>query len=72
MTNYSVLLYKSGPRPSRDIFLGGIYSCAGATFGLQGTWKTNGRITFFGNVNPDNRFIAANGTIIIPDGVTFS
>lgn len=71
-SNYSVLLYKSGPRPSGDILLGGIYSCAGATFGLQGIWKTDGRIAFFGNVNPDNRFIATNGTIIIPDGVTFS
>ena len=71
VSNYSILLYKSGPRPSRDISIGGIYSCAGATFGLQGTWKTNGGIALTGNVNPDNRFIATNGTIIIPDGVTF-
>lgn len=71
-TNYGILLYKSGPRPSKNIPIGGIYRCAAATFGLQGTWATNGNIRISGNTNPDNRFIASNGTIVIPDDVTFS
>lgn len=70
--NFPVFQYASGPRPSKTINLGCLWSIPNDNYGKQTTWGTDGTITMIGGLANGDRCIHTPRTLPIPDGVTFA
>lgn len=71
VSNFSVFRYESGPRPSKTINLGCLWSIPNGNYGKQARWNTDGNITVIGGLANGDRCIHTPVTMPIPDGVTF-
>lgn len=71
VSNFSVFRYESGPRPSKTINLGCLWSISNGNYGKQARWNTDGTITVIGGLANGDRCIHTPVTMPIPDGVTF-
>lgn len=49
--DYRVWLFKAGVKPSKPVGLGCVANVAGATYGKQANWNTNGSVTLIGGLN---------------------
>lgn len=65
------MLYKSGPKPSKEIDLGFVYQHASGNYVYRCVWQTDGRISLRTGVTAGDYLQPASFILPIPDGVTF-
>lgn len=71
-SDYPVFHYASGPKPSRAVSLGCLWSIPGSNFAKQAKWNTNGSVSVIGGMAVNDRCLHTPRTLPIPAGVTFA
>lgn len=69
---FPVFHYASGPKPSRDVSLGCLWSIPGSNFAKQAKWNTDGSVSVIGTMAVNDRCLHTPRTLPIPAGVTFA
>ena len=69
--DYRVWLFQAGVKPSKTVGLGCVANVAGAAYGKQATWNTDGSVTLIGGVASSDIVQCFSKTIPVPDGVEF-
>lgn len=69
--DYPVWLFKTGAKPSKTVGLGCAANVAGAAYGKQARWNTDGSVTLIGGVNSSDIVQCFSKIIPVPDGVEF-
>ena len=69
---FPVFLYASGPKPSRAVSLGCLWSIPGSNFAKQAKWNTDGSVSVIGGMAVNDRCLHTPRTLPIPAGVTFA
>ena len=69
---FTVFLYASGPKPSRAVSLGCLWSIPGSNFAKQAKWNTDGSVSVIGGMAVNDRCLHTPRTLPIPAGVTFA
>lgn len=69
---FQVFLYASGPKPSRAVSLGCLWSIPGSNFAKQARWNTDGSVSVIGGMAVNDRCLHTPRTLPIPAGVTFA
>lgn len=69
--DYHVWLFKTGAKPSKTVGLGCVANVAGAAYGKQARWNTDGSVTLIGGVNSSDIVQCFSKIIPVPDGVEF-
>ena len=67
--DYRVWLFEAGVKPSKTVGLGCVANVAGAAYGKQATWNTDGSVTLIGGARPNDVIQCFSKTIPVPDGV---
>lgn len=67
--DYRVWLFEEGVKPSKTVNLGCIANVAGAAYGKQARWNTDGSVTLIGGVASSDIVQCFSKTIPVPDGV---
>lgn len=70
--SFGFMLYKSGPKPSKEIDLGFVYQHATGNFTYRCAWQTDGKISLRTNATAGDYLQPASFIVPIPDGVTFA
>lgn len=71
-SDFPVFHYTSGPKPSRAVSLGCLWSIPGSNFAKQAKWNTDGSVSVIGGMAVNDRFLHTPRTLPIPAGVTFA
>lgn len=71
-SDFSVFHYASGPKPSRAVSLGCLWSIPGSNFAKQAKWNTDGSVSVIGGMAVNDRCLHTPRTLPIPAGVTFA
>lgn len=71
-SNFPVFHYVSGPKPSRAVSLGCLWSIPGSNFAKQAMWNTDGSVSVIGGMAVNDRCLHTPRTLPIPAGVTFA
>ncbi|MGE4636737.1 hypothetical protein [Bifidobacterium longum] len=71
-SNFPVFHYASGPKPSRAVSLGCLWSIPGSNFAKQAMWNTDGSVSVIGGMAVNDRCLHTPRTLPIPAGVTFA
>lgn len=71
-SDFPVFHYASGPKPSRDVSLGCLWSIPGSNFAKQAKWNTDGSVSVIGSMAVNDRCLHTPRTLPIPAGVTFA
>lgn len=71
-SDFPVFQYASGPKPSRAVSLGCLWSIPGSNFAKQAKWNTDGSVSVIGGMAVNDRCLHAPRTLPIPAGVTFA
>lgn len=69
---FPVFHYASGPKPSRAVNLGCLWSIPGSNFAKQANWNTDGSVSVIGSLAVNDRCLHTPRTLPIPAGVTFA
>ena len=69
---FPVFHYASGPKPSRAVSLGCLWSIPGSNFAKQAKWNTDGSVSVIGGMAVNDRCLHTPRTLPIPAGVTFA
>ena len=69
--DFTVWLFKAGVKPSRTVSLGCVANVAGAAYGKQARWNTDGSVTIIGGVGSSDIIQCFPRLIAVPDGVEF-
>lgn len=69
---FPVFRYASGPKPSRAVSLGCLWSIPGSNFAKQAKWNTDGSVSVIGGMAVNDRCLHTPRTLPIPAGVTFA
>lgn len=69
---FPVFHYVSGPKPSRTVSLGCLWSIPGSNFAKQAKWNTDGSVSVIGGMAVNDRCLHTPRTLPIPAGVTFA
>ena len=69
--DYTVWLFEEGVKPSKTVGFGCVANVAGAAYGKQARWNTNGSVTLIGGVNSSDIIQCFPKIIPVPDGVKF-
>lgn len=70
--DFPVFYYASGPKPSRAVSLGCLWSIPGSNYAKQAKWNTDGSISVIGGMAVNDRCLHTPRTLPIPAGVTFA
>lgn len=70
--NFGFMIYKSGPKPSKEIDLGFVYQNATSNHTYRCAWRTDGKIILQSAVTSGDYLHPASFVVPIPDGVTFA
>lgn len=71
-SDFPVFPYASGPKPSRAVSLGCLWSIPGSNFAKQAKWNTDGSVSVIGGMAVNDRCLHTPRTLPIPAGVTFA
>lgn len=71
-SDFPVFHYASGPKPSRAVSLGCLWSIPGSNFAKQAKWNTDGSVSVIGGMAANDRCLHTPRTLPIPAGVTFA
>lgn len=71
-SDFPVFHYASGPKPSRAVSLGCLWSIPGSNFAKQARWNTDGSVSVTGGMAVNDRCLHTPRTLPIPAGVTFA
>lgn len=71
-SDFPVFHYASGPKPSRAVILGCLWSIPGSNFAKQAKWNTDGSVSVIGGMAVNDRCLHTPRTLPIPAGVTFA
>lgn len=71
-SDFPVFHYASGPKPSRAVSLGCLWSIPGSNFAKQAKWNTDGSVSVIGGMGFNDRCLHTPRTLPIPAGVTFA
>lgn len=71
-SDFPVFHYASGPKPSRAVSLGCLWSIPGSNFAKQAKWNTDGSVLVIGSMAVNDRCLHTPRTLPIPAGVTFA
>lgn len=71
-SDFPVFRYASGPKPSRAVSLGCLWSIPGSNFAKQAKWNTDGSVSVIGGTAVNDRCLHTPRTLPIPAGVTFA
>ena len=71
-SDFPVFHYASGPKPSRAVSLGCLWSIPGSNFAKQAKWNTDGSVSVIGGRAATDRCRHTPRTLPIPAGVTFA
>lgn len=71
-SDFPVFNYASGPKPSRAVSLGCLWSIPGSNFAKQAKWNTDGSVSVIGGMAVNDRCLHTPRTLPIPAGVTFA
>lgn len=71
-SDFPVFYYASGPKPSRAVSLGCLWSIPGSNFAKQAKWNTDGSVWVIGGMAVNDRCLHTPRTLPIPAGVTFA
>lgn len=71
-SDFQVFYYASGPKPSRAVSLGCLWSIPGSNFAKQAKWNTDGSVSVIGGMAVNDRCLHTPRTLPIPAGVTFA
>lgn len=71
-SDFPVFQYASGPKPSRAVSLGCLWSIPGSNFAKQARWDTDGSVSVTGGMAFNDRCLHTPRTLPIPAGVTFA
>lgn len=71
-SDFPVFHYASGPKPSRAVSLGCLWSIPGSNFAKQAKWNTDGSVSVIGGTAVNDRCLHTPRTLPIPAGVTFA
>lgn len=71
-SDFPVFHYASGPKPSRAVSLGCLWSIPGSNFAKQAKWNTDGSVSVIGSMAVNDRCLHTPRTLPIPAGVTFA
>ena len=71
-SDFPVFHYASGPKPSRAVSLGCLWSIPGSNFAKQAKWNTDGSVSVIGGMEVNDRCLHTPRTLPIPAGVTFA
>lgn len=71
-SDFPVFHYASGPKPSRAVSLGCLWSIPGSNFAKQAKWNTDGSVSVIGGMAVNDRCLHTPRTLPIPAGVTFA
>ncbi len=71
-SDFPVFIYASGPKPSRAVSLGCLWSIPGSNFAKQAKWNTDGSVSVIGGMAVNDRCLHTPRTLPIPAGVTFA
>lgn len=69
---FPVFHYASGPKPSKAVSLGCLWSIPGSNFAKQANWNTDGSVSVIGGMAVNDRCLHTPRTLPIPAGVTFA
>ena len=69
---FPVFKYASGPKPSRSMSLGCLWSIPGSNFAKQAQWNTDGSVSVIGGMAVNDRCLHTPRTLPIPADVTFA
>lgn len=69
--DYTVWLFEEGVKPSKTVGFGCVANVAGAAYGKQARWNTDGSVTLIGGVNSSDIIQCFPKIIPVPDGVKF-
>ena len=69
--DYPVWLFEEGVKPSKTVGLGCVANVAGAAYGKQARWNTDGSVTLIGGVGSSDIVQCFSKNIPVPDGVEF-
>lgn len=70
--DFPVFQYASGPKPSRAVSLGCLWSIPGSNFAKHAKWNTDGSVSVIGGMAVNDRCLHTPRTLPIPAGVTFA
>lgn len=70
--DFPVFHYASGPKPSRAVSLGCLWSIPGGNYAKQAKWNTDGSVSVIGGMASNDRCLHTPRTLPIPAGVTFA
>lgn len=71
-SDFPVFQYASGPKPSRAVSLGCLWSIPGGNFAKQAKWNIDGSVSVIGGMAVNDRCLHTPRTLPIPAGVTFA
>lgn len=71
-SDFPVFHCASGPKPSRAVSLGCLWSIPGSNFAKQAKWNTDGSVSVIGGMEVNDRCLHTPRTLPIPAGVTFA
>ena len=71
-SDFLVFHYASGPKPSRAVSLGCLWSIPGSNYAKQAKWNTDGSVSVIGGMAVNDRCLHTPRTLPIPAGVTFA
>lgn len=71
-SDFPVFRYASGPKPSKAVSLGCLWSIPGSNFAKQAKWNTDGSVLVIGGMAVNDRCLHTPRTLPIPAGVTFA
>lgn len=71
-SDFPVFHYASGPKPSRAVSLGYLWSIPDSNFAKQAKWNTDGSVSVIGGMAVNDRCLHTPRTLPIPAGVTFA
>lgn len=71
-SGFPVFHHTSGPKPSRVVSLGCLWSIPGSNFAKQANWNTDGSVSVIGGMAVNDRCLHTPRTMPIPAGVTFA
>ena len=71
-SDFPVFHYASGPKPSRAVSLGCLWSIPGSNYAKQAKWNTDGSVSVIGGMAVNDRCLHTPRTLPIPAGVTFA
>lgn len=71
-SDFPVFQYASGPKPSRAVSLGCLWSIPGSNFAKRANWNTDGSVSVIGGMAVNDRCLHTPRTLPIPAGVTFA